>query len=362
MQRALCLAERGLGYVEPNPMVGCVVVREGQVIGEGWHQKFGTAHAEVNALADAGDCRGATLYVTLEPCCHTGKTPPCTRAVIESNVNRVVIGTLDPSEKVAGKGVQQLRDAGIEVAIGVCEAKSQALIAPFRKLTVQKRPWLIAKWAMTLDGKIATASNDSRWISNTRSREIVHQIRGRVDAIMVGSGTAAADDPLLTARPEGPRVATRIVVDSLASISESSQLVRTAGEQPVLIFVGPDAARDKIDRLVDAGCEVVIHDQTDRNDRLVELLNELGRREMTNVLCEGGSALFGSLFDQRLIDEVHVFVAPKLIGGAAAVSPIGGLGCGDMFACSRLDGASIEMVDGDVHVHGLVQQEGEYQV
>ena len=359
MQRALRLAERGLGFVEPNPMVGCVAVRDGQVVGEGWHQRFGTAHAEVNALADAGDCAGATLYVTLEPCCHTGKTPPCTRAVIEAGIRRVVIGTRDPSDKVSGKGMQQLRDAGIEVSVGVCEADARRPIAPFRKLTVQKRPWLIAKWAMTLDGKIATVSHDSRWISNTKSREIVHQIRGRVDAIMVGSGTAAVDDPLLTARPEGPRAATRIVVDSLASISESSQLVQTAGEQPVIIFVGPDAERDKIDRLVAAGCEIVVQRHVDRAERLVSVLDELGRREMTNVLCEGGSELFGSLFDQRLIDEVHVFMAPKLIGGAAALSPIGGSGWGDMSGCPQLDSASIETVDGDVYVHGVVQYEDE---
>ena len=359
MQRALRLAERGLGFVEPNPMVGCVAVRDGQVVGEGWHQRFGTAHAEVNALADAGDCAGATLYVTLEPCCHTGKTPPCTRAVIEAGIRRVVIGTRDPSDKVSGKGMQQLRDAGIELSVGVCEADARQLIAPFRKLTVHKRPWLIAKWAMTLDGKIATVSHDSRWISNTKSREIVHQIRGRVDAIMVGSGTAAADDPLLTARPEGPRAAARIVVDSLASISESSQLVQTAGEQPVIIFVGPDAERDKIDRLVAAGCEIVVQRHADRAERLVSVLDELGRREMTNVLCEGGSELFGSLFDRRLIDEVHVFMAPKLIGGAAALSPIGGSGWGDMSGCPQLESASIESVDGDVYVHGFVQYEDE---
>ena len=359
MQRALRLAERGLGFVEPNPMVGCVAVRDGQVVGEGWHQRFGTAHAEVNALADAGDCAGATLYVTLEPCCHTGKTPPCTRAVIEAGIRRVVIGTRDPSDKVSGKGMQQLRDAGIELSVGVCEADARQLIAPFRKLTVHKRPWLIAKWAMTLDGKIATVSHDSRWISNTKSREIVHQLRGRVDAIMVGSGTAAADDPLLTARPEGPRAAARIVVDSLASISESSQLVQTAGEQPVIIFVGPDAERDKIDRLVAAGCEIVVQRHADRAERLVSVLDELGRREMTNVLCEGGSELFGSLFDRRLIDEVHVFMAPKLIGGAAALSPIGGSGWGDMSGCPQLESASIESVDGDVYVHGFVQYEDE---
>ena len=359
MQRALRLAERGLGFVEPNPMVGCVVVRDGHVVGEGWHQSFGTAHAEVNALADAGDSADAALYVTLEPCCHTGKTPPCTQAVIEAGIRRVVIGTRDPSDKVSGKGMQQLRDAGIEVSVGVCEADARRLIAPFRKLTVQKRPWLIAKWAMTLDGKIATVSHDSRWISNTKSRETVHQIRGRVDAIMVGSGTAAADDPLLTARPEGPRAATRIVVDSLASISESSQLVQTAGEQPVIVFVGPDAERDKIDRLVAAGCEIVVQCYADRAERLVSVLDELGRREMTNVLCEGGSELFGSLFDQRLIDEVHVFMAPKLIGGAAALSPIGGSGWGDMSGCPQLDSASIETVDGDVYVHGVVRYEDE---
>ncbi|MFC1758158.1 bifunctional diaminohydroxyphosphoribosylaminopyrimidine deaminase/5-amino-6-(5-phosphoribosylamino)uracil reductase RibD [Planctomycetota bacterium] len=355
MQRALLLAERGIGLVEPNPIVGCVVVRDGQVIGEGWHQRFGTAHAEVNALADAGNTIGATVYVTLEPCCHTGKTPPCTQALIEAKVQRVVVGTLDPSDKVAGKGVQQLRESGIDVTVGVCESKSRRIIAPFRMLMLHHRPWLIAKWAMTLDGKLATASKDSRWISNSRSREIVHQIRGRVDAIMIGSGTAAADDPLLTARPAGPRIATRVVVDSLGSISESSQLVRTCRDIPVLIAVGPEAPADKISRLASAGCEVLVCDAADRNERLSQLFVELGRREMTNVLCEGGSQLFGSLFDQQMVDEVHAFIAPKLVGGESAISPFGGIGCSDMSASRRLVDLHTSFVDEDVYVRGTVQ-------
>ena len=229
MRRALELAAQGQGAVEPNPMVGCVIARGAEILGEGWHRRFGGAHAEVEALKLAGErARGATVYVTLEPCCHHGKTPPCTRAILDAGVARVVAAMPDPFPQVAGGGLAELRAAGIEVQSGVLEEEARKLNAPYLKLLSTGRPWIIAKWAMTLDGKIATAAGDSRWISCLDSRSIVHQLRGRVDAIVVGRGTAAADDPLLTARPPGPRTAMRIVVDTRASLSPQSQLVRTA--------------------------------------------------------------------------------------------------------------------------------------
>src|SRR5919197_3355884 len=206
MSRALELAERGRGFVEPNPLVGAVVVRDGRVVGEGWHRRYGEAHAEVNALAAAGEAaRGATLYVTLEPCCHHGKTPPCTDAVLRAGVRRVVAAMADPFPQVAGQGVAQLRAAGVEVEVGVCEREARELNAPYLTLLAEGRPYVHAKWAMSLDGKIATRGGDSRWISGPASREVVHRLRGRVDAILVGAGTVRADDPLLTARPLGPR-------------------------------------------------------------------------------------------------------------------------------------------------------------
>src|SRR5579884_2079657 len=215
MRRALELAEHGRGYVEPNPLVGAVVVRDGQLVGEGWHQHYGEAHAEIHALAAAGEgSRGATLYVTLEPCCHFGKTPPCTDAVLRAGIRRVVAAMPDPFPAVAGKGAELLRQAGVTVELGIGEAEARRLNAPYLKLLEKRRPWVHAKWAMTLDGKIATRTGDSKWISNEASRRIVHALRGRMDAVIVGAGTALADDPLLTARPPGPRVATRAVLDS----------------------------------------------------------------------------------------------------------------------------------------------------
>jgi diaminohydroxyphosphoribosylaminopyrimidine deaminase/5-amino-6-(5-phosphoribosylamino)uracil reductase len=269
MLRALDLARRGQGYVEPNPLVGCVIVREGKIVGEGWHQRFGGPHAEIEALTAAGErARGATMYVTLEPCCHQGKTPPCTDALIPAGLARVVVAMRDPFPKVAGGGLKQLAAAGIEVLCGLGEAQAHDLCAPYLKLIQTGKPWVMAKWAMTLDGKIATRSGYSQWISREASRQIVHQLRGRVDAILVGRRTAQLDDPLLTARlatgtapnPAGggpARVATRIVVDSAARLASFSQLVRTARQYPTLIATGPEADQRDLRRLTDAGCEVL---------------------------------------------------------------------------------------------------------
>ena len=264
MQRALELAAQGQGFVEPNPMVGCVIARGAEIVGEGWHRRFGQAHAEVEALRIAGSrARGATLYVTLEPCCHQGKTPPCTRAVLAAGVARVVAAMADPFPQVAGGGLAELRAAGVEVQTGILENQARKLNAPYLKLLSAGRPWVVAKWAMTLDGKIAARTGDSRWISSPASRQLVHQLRGRMDAILVGRGTAAADDPQLTARPPGPRTALRIVVDTRASLSLASRLVRTAREVPVLVAVGPEAASADCANLQAAGCEVLVCDGAD---------------------------------------------------------------------------------------------------
>jgi diaminohydroxyphosphoribosylaminopyrimidine deaminase/5-amino-6-(5-phosphoribosylamino)uracil reductase len=354
-QRALELAARGRGWVEPNPMVGCVVVVGAEVIGEGWHRKFGEAHAEVEALRIAGRrAAGATMYVTLEPCCHQGKTPPCTRAIIEAGVGRVVVAQPDPFPEVAGKGIAELVAAGIEVEVGLLEAEARRLNAPYLKLLATGRPWVLAKWAMTADGKIATRTGASRWISGEKSRRIVHALRGRVDAIIVGRETAQRDDPLLTARPPGPRTALRVVVDTRASLSSESQLARTAAEVPVLVAVGPAAPEAERKRLAQAGCEVFVCRAESHAARLDELLAEFGRRRMTNVLVEGGARLLGSLLDAGQIDEVHVFIAPKLIGGASATSPIGGEGIGEMSEALSLKHLEVEQVGSDVYLHGRV--------
>jgi len=336
-------------------MVGCVIARGAEIIGEGWHRRFGQPHAEVEALKLAGArARGATLYVTLEPCCHHGKTPPCTRAVLASGIARVVAAMTDPFPQVAERGLAELRAAGVKVRSGVLELEARKLNAPYCKLLATGRPWVIAKWAMTLDGKIATRSGDSRWISCPASRTVTHELRGRVDAIMVGRGTAVADDPLLTARPPGPRTATRIVVDSKASLSLDSRLVRTAREGPVMVAASEEAVAADRARLQEAGCEVLVCSGATPQARLESLLDALGKRRMTNVLVEGGSRLLGSLFDARLIDEVHVFVAPKLAGGQAAASPIAGRGVATIAAALAIEDVTMRQIDGDVYIHGRI--------
>ncbi len=355
MRRVLELAAQGQGCVEPNPMVGCVIVRGSEIIGEGWHRRFGGPHAEVEALRMSGPrAAGATLYVNLEPCCHQGKTPPCTGAILAAGISRVVIAGRDPFPQVDGGGLAELQKAGADVELGVLESEAGALNAPYLKLTRTGRPWVLAKWAITLDGKIATRTGSSQWISGTESRAIVHVLRGRVDAIMVGRETARRDDPLLTARPPGPRSAMRIVCDTGASLAAESQLVQTAGETPVMVAAGREAAEARRRRLSDAGCEVFICGGQTHAVRLDALLEELGRRRMTNVLVEGGGRLLGSLLDAGGIDEVHVFIAPKIVGGAAAPGPIAGVGIEQISQALALEAPEVQQVGPDVYVHGRV--------
>ena len=371
MNRALELAERGRGGAEPNPLVGCVIAQGEQIIAEGFHARYGGAHAEIEALIAAGArAKGGTLYVTLEPCCHYGKTPPCTEAIIPAGIRRVVAALRDPFPKVNGGGLRQLASAGIETEVGLCEEAARRLNAPYLKLLATGRPWVHGKWAMTLDGKIATRSGYSQWISGPAARTIAHRLRARVDAILIGHRTADLDNPLLTARLESTaetgassstsanlpeRVATRIVLDSLARLSANSQLVKTARQIPVLVACGPDAPGADIRRLTAAGCEVLPFAAATQFERTLQLLEELGSRKMTNVLVEGGSQVLGTLLDARQIDEVHVFLAPKLFGGAKAISPIAGAGIDQVAQAIALDELTSRMVDGDLYLHGRVR-------
>jgi diaminohydroxyphosphoribosylaminopyrimidine deaminase/5-amino-6-(5-phosphoribosylamino)uracil reductase len=353
LRRALELAARGRGAVEPNPMVGAVVVQGGAAVGEGWHQRYGGPHAEVHALAAAGDAaRGATLYVTLEPCCHHGKTPPCTDAVLAAGIRRVVCAVADPFPQVAGRGAELLRRAGVEVEVGLCEAGARRLNAPYLKLLGRGRPWVIAKWAMTLDGKIATRTGDSKWISNESSRHLVHELRGRVDGVLVGVGTALADDPSLTARPPGPRLAARIVLDSEARLPPDGRLARSAREAPVLVVTTEVAPAERRDTLSSLGCEVLPVREEGGRPAVAALLDELGRRRFTNLLVEGGGEVLGSFLDAGEIDEVHVFVAPKLAGGAGARSPVLGRGVERVAEALALTALEAETLGGDVHLWG----------
>lgn len=353
MKRALELAERGRGWVEPNPLVGAVFVREGRLVGEGWHQRYGQAHAEVNALAAAGDlANGSTLYVTLEPCCHHGKTPPCTDAVLRAGIHRVVAAMADPFPLVAGQGVRQLEAAGVAVEIGLGEAEARRLNAPYLKLLATGQPYVHAKWAMTLDGKIATRTGDSRWISSEGSRRMVHTLRGRMDVIIVGIGTALADDPQLTARPPGPRTALRVVLDSKGRLPANSVLARTARETPTVVATTAPAPEPWAAQLRALGCEVWCLPALNGQPAVSALLTELGRRRLTNVLVEGGSAVLGSFLEAGAVDEVSVFIAPRLAGGAAALTPVGGLGVERIAEALRLTPIEVGQIDGDVYWHG----------
>lgn len=356
MRYALEIAQRGEGSVEPNPMVGAVIVdRDLRLVAEGWHRKFGGPHAEIESLAGQKPLpEGAQLFVTLEPCSHHGKTPPCADAVAKAGFARVVIGCPDPAPHVAGRGIQKLRDCGIAVEVGVCEVEARNLIAPFRMLMLERRPWVHAKWAMTLDGKIASRTGHSQWISNAESRACVHRLRGRMDAILTAAGTVRSDNPRLTARPAGTRIPLRVVFDRTGeSLTNDRHLVETAGEVPVLLA----AENDRVDAshrqsLEKAGVEIFETHGESRADHVRCVLAELGRRQFTNVLLEAGSGLLGTCFEAGVIDEVHAFVAPKLVGGDKACSPIGGPGGDTIPSEDSLRDISITQFGTDVLIRG----------
>jgi diaminohydroxyphosphoribosylaminopyrimidine deaminase/5-amino-6-(5-phosphoribosylamino)uracil reductase len=324
LRRALELAEGGRGRVSPNPLVGAVIVRDGAVIGEGFHAVLGELHAERAALEDCrsrgGDPAGATMYVTLEPCAHQGRQPPCTEAILEAGIARVVIGSEDPSEKAAGRGPGILRDGGIEVEIAAGPEATDArlLNQPFRKHARTGLPLVTLKLAMSLDGATATAPGDSRWISGERSRELVHRWRAESDAIAVGIGTVLADDPVLSARQgDDPRQPLRIVFDSAARLPLDSQLLATLDVSPILVVTSADADPSRAEALKEAGAEVLIAAGADSTGRIHSTLSELGRRKITSLFLEGGPKLADAFTTADSIDEARVFVAPILLGGAA---------------------------------------------
>lgn len=325
MRRALALAMRGVGCVNPNPMVGCVVVKDGQVIGEGWHETYGGLHAERQALTHCTeDTEGATLYVTLEPCCHWGKTPPCTDAILTHKIARVVIGCMDPNPLVAGHGAALLRAHGVAVEGGILEDECRALNRIFLHYIQTKTPFVVLKYAMTLDGKLAAASGDSKWVTGEQARLHVHETRNRLAAIMVGIGTVQTDDPMLTCRIEGGRDPLRIICDSHLRISPDSRIVHTAREIPTLI-----AAIERNERaaaLEAAGVELLLCAQRDGHVDLRDLMIKLGARGVDSVLLEGGAALHYAALEAGIVQSVQAYIAPKLIGGTGAKSPVGGIG------------------------------------
>jgi len=325
MRRAIQLARKGEGRVEPNPMVGCVIARGGRIIGEGYHRRFGGPHAEIEALRSCPSrVRGATVYVSLEPCCHFGKTPPCTNALIEAGVGRVVAAIKDPNPLVCGQGLRQLRKAGITVETGLLTNEAAEVLAPYLTRVRLRRPYVIAKWAQSLDGKLATAAGESKWITGEAARREAHQLRARVDAILVGSGTVIADDPLLTARGVPiRRVATRVVMDRRLRIPIGARLVQSALEFPTILFTSALRSNGKKARqLAGLGVQVVGVAAETAAGFIEGCLNELANREVTNLLVEGGPKVLTAFFEAGLVDEAWVFTAPMFIGGTNAPSAL----------------------------------------
>jgi diaminohydroxyphosphoribosylaminopyrimidine deaminase/5-amino-6-(5-phosphoribosylamino)uracil reductase len=384
MQDAMLLAQHGEGQVNPNPLVGALIVKNDDIVARGYHTRYGDLHAEREAFKDAEsrgiDCKGATLYVTLEPCCHEGHQPPCVDAVIEHGISRVVVGLLDPNPLVAGKGLEILRSNGIEVDVFEdenedenenCVNAAQELVHQlkmqnrvFLKFITTNQPWITAKWAMTLDGKIATSTGDSKWITNKQSRQRVHMLRKNNMAILCGIGTVIADDPMLNVRlseetmqrlgikEHEVRHPIRIVADRQARIPMESQLVSTAHEYPTIVVYGNSADEEKLQQLRDAGVTLW------NCNTLTELVQRAGAEKIDSILLESGGTLSEALLSEGLIDEVVAFVAPKIIGGKSARTPVEGEGVTLMSEAIELEDQIVETIGSDVMISGLVKKSG----
>ena len=358
MQRALALARQAKGRTSPNPLVGAVIVKDGKVIGEGYHQKAGTAHAEVHALNAAGEnAKGATLYANLEPCCHWGRTPPCTAAVIQAGIANVYIAEVDPNPSVAGKGIRQLENAGIRVQTGICTQEAAELNEVHTKYIQTGTPFVILKTAMSLDGKIATTSGESQWITSEASRLRGHEIRDAVDAILVGRGTVESDNPSLTTRlqdREG-QDATRILLDSHGRTPTDARIFNVESSAGVIVAVTPDAPMTNVKALEKAGAEVLTTPAADGKVCFMSLMETLGKREITSVLIEGGGEINASAIAAGIVDKVMCFVAPKLIGGRNAPGPIGGEGVPSLKDVPHLQRIRITpMPDDDFLIEGYL--------
>lgn len=339
MRRAIELAKKGSGHVNPNPLVGAVIVRDGEIIGEGYHECYGQLHAERNAIANAkkrgNSLEGSTIYVTLEPCCHYGKTPPCTEAIIEEKIARVVVGSDDPNPLVSGKGFQMLREKGIEVIPHFLKEECDAMNHVFFHYIRTGTPYVAMKYAMTMDGKIACYTGDSKWVTGEESRAHVQTLRNHYKGIMAGIGTVLADDPMLNCRIEGGRDPIRIITDSHLRIPMDSQLVRTAGQQPLIVACLPDADEEKAAQLQEKGVEVLripgvtTADITEEQKEVISLpvlMKELGARKIDGILLEGGGQLNESALQAGIVDRIYCYIAPKIFGGAQAKTPVEGQG------------------------------------
>lgn len=358
MQSALELARKGIGKTSPNPMVGAVIVKDGKVVGQGYHKKAGTEHAEVVALQQAGEAaRGADIYVTLEPCSHFGKTPPCAPALVEAGIKRAVIACLDPNPKVAGRGEKLLRDRGIETEVGLFQQQAWQLNEVFFKYIQTGNPFMVLKTAMTLDGKIAAAGGDSRWITSETSRHMVHQLRNIYDGIMVGIGTVLSDDPLLNTRlPEhDKRDPVRIIVDGRLDLPLDSQIARTAREQETIILTSVIKEPGRAEALTQKGIKIIELGGNPEQVPVEKALPILGEMKICSILVEGGATLNAYLLEQKIIDKVYWFIAPKLIGGKTAPTPLAGQGIPLMKDAVELADVQYQQVDSDLLITGYTR-------
>ena len=359
MKRALELAKGGWGRTNPNPLVGAVIVKGGEIIGEGFHEMLGCAHAEVAAFRNAKqDVRGATLYVNLEPCSHFGRTPPCAEAIIRSGIKKVVVAMVDPNPKVAGRGIQMLEDSGIDVTVGVLEDEARKLNEIFIKYISCRRPFVIMKSAMTLDGKTASASGDSKWISGEASRRYVHIIRDRVSAIMVGINTVLKDNPSLTTRLDlkDGKDAVRVIIDSKGMIPLDSNVINVASTAGVILATTSKIDSEKEKQLKDKGVRVIKADGNDGRVDLGMLMDELYRLEIDSILLEGGGTLNSAAMEAGIVDKVMIFIAPKIIGGENALTPVEGAGRLLMKDAVKLRDINVSRFDEDVLIEGYVSR------
>jgi diaminohydroxyphosphoribosylaminopyrimidine deaminase/5-amino-6-(5-phosphoribosylamino)uracil reductase len=358
LARAIELAEQGRGQVSPNPLVGAVIGREDEIIAEGFHRAVGAPHAEVEAIRAAGDAdlEGATIYVSLEPCCHRGRTPPCTEAILKAGIGRVVVGADDPSGHASGRGLGILRDEGVDVVV-VDALSARLQNQPFRKRARTGRPWVLFKSAMTLDGKVATHSGDSKWISGEESRRLAHLWRAECDGVAVGIGTALADDPQLTARVEGvERQPRRIVFDSTARLPLTSKLVKGARRTPLTVVVSRAAPRAATDALETHGADVIVATGQNEPARVRSALDQLGAAGVGSILLEGGPHLAGAFFDVEEIDEIRLFLAPLVLGGRTARDPLEGEGVETIAMASRALTLECERVHDDLLVTSRMRE------
>ncbi len=357
MKLALKLAARGAGWVSPNPMVGAVVVKGGKVVGRGYHRRAGLPHAEVEALQRAGEAaRGADLYVTLEPCNHQGKTPPCTQAILAAGVRRVVIATRDPNPRVTGGGADFLADRGVEVAVGLLAAEARRLNEAWFHFVETGRPWVIAKAACSLDGKIATVGGESQWLTGPAARTLGHRLRHRVDAIVVGIGTVLADDPQLTTRlPRGRgKDPIRVVLDSRLRLPLTARMLHLDSEAPTWVATTNQAPPETIRALEGTGAQVLVLPGDAGRVSLPALLEELGARQVQSLLVEGGAETLGAFFDQRLVNQFYFFYAPKILGGQKAPGAVAGQGVIHLGEAHIVRDLKVRRVGGDLLVSGYL--------